>query len=66
MHTLVVSQYFRPEVGATQNRLGTFVDGLVERGHRVSVICEQPNHPAGVFARRLRPASADDRARQAR
>jgi glycosyltransferase involved in cell wall biosynthesis len=45
-----VSQYFRPEVGATQNRLGAFVDGLVERGHRVSVICEQPNHPAGVFA----------------
>jgi glycosyltransferase involved in cell wall biosynthesis len=49
VHTLVVSQYFRPEVGATQNRLGTFVDGLVDRGHRVTVVCEQPNHPAGVF-----------------
>lgn len=50
MHVLVVSQYFRPEVGATQNRLGTFVDGLVDRGHELTVICEQPNHPAGVFA----------------
>lgn len=49
MHVLVVSQYFRPEVGATQNRLGTFTDGLVERGHAVTVVCEQPNHPAGVF-----------------
>ncbi|MCA1587127.1 MAG: glycosyltransferase family 4 protein [Chloroflexi bacterium] len=50
MHTFVVSQYFRPEVGATQNRLATFADGLVARGHRVTVVCEQPNHPAGVFA----------------
>lgn len=49
MHVLVVTQYFRPEVGATQNRLGTFVDGLVARGHQVTVVCEQPNHPAGVF-----------------
>jgi colanic acid biosynthesis glycosyl transferase WcaI len=46
----VVSQYFRPEVGATQNRMSAFVDGLAERGHRVGVVCEQPNHPAGVFA----------------
>jgi glycosyltransferase involved in cell wall biosynthesis len=49
VHILIVSQYFRPEVGATQNRLGTFADGLVERGHTVTVVCEQPNHPAGVF-----------------
>jgi glycosyltransferase involved in cell wall biosynthesis len=49
LNVLVVSQYFRPEAGATQNRLGAFADGLVDRGHRVTVICEQPNHPAGVF-----------------
>lgn len=49
MHVLIVSQYFRPEAGATQNRLGTFADGLVQRGHTVTVACEQPNHPAGVF-----------------
>jgi len=46
---LVVSQFFRPEPGAAQNRLGAFVDGLVGRGHAVTVVCEQPNHPAGVF-----------------
>jgi glycosyltransferase involved in cell wall biosynthesis len=45
----VASQYFPPEPGATQNRLGTFVDALAERGHEVDVVCEQPNHPAGVF-----------------
>lgn len=49
MHVQVVTQYFPPEVGATQNRLGTFVDGLADRGHEVTVVCEQPNHPAGVF-----------------
>ena len=49
MRTLLVSQYFPPEPGATQNRLGTFARGLAERGHEVTVICEQPCHPAGVF-----------------
>lgn len=46
---MVVSQYFPPEIGATQNRMQTFVDGLLDRGHSVTVVCEQPNHPAGVF-----------------
>src|SRR3954468_24539264 len=45
----VASQYFAPEPGATPNRLGTFVDALAARGHEITVICEQPNHPAGVF-----------------
>jgi glycosyltransferase involved in cell wall biosynthesis len=49
MRVLVVSQYFPPEPGATQNRMGAFVDGLVERGHAVTVVCEQPNHPVGAF-----------------
>jgi glycosyltransferase involved in cell wall biosynthesis len=46
---LVVSQYYPPEVGATQNRLASFVHGLSAAGHEVTVICEQPNHPSGVF-----------------
>jgi hypothetical protein len=46
---LVASQYYPPEPGATSNRLGGFVTGLAERGHDVTVICEQPNHPRGVF-----------------
>lgn len=49
MRITIVSQYFAPEDGATQNRLGAFADSLVERGHDVTVICEQPCHPAGVF-----------------
>ena len=51
MRILVVSQYFAPEPGATQNRLGAFADGLAALGHDVTVVCEQPNHPAGVFHR---------------
>jgi len=49
VHVLLVSQFFPPEPGATQNRLGAFAESLLERGHRVTVICEQPNHPSGVF-----------------
>lgn len=49
MKILVLSQYFAPEPGATQNRMGAFVDGLVAQGHHVTVISEQPCHPAGVF-----------------
>lgn len=49
MRILVLSQYFAPEAGATQNRMGAFVDGLAARGHAVTVICEQPCHPGGVF-----------------
>lgn len=49
LNVLVVTQYFPPEPGACPNRLGTFVDGLVARGHAVTVICEQPNYPDGVF-----------------
>jgi glycosyltransferase involved in cell wall biosynthesis len=45
----LVSQYFAPEVGATQNRMAVFAAGLAERGHEVVVVCEQPNHPGGVF-----------------
>jgi glycosyltransferase involved in cell wall biosynthesis len=49
VNVLVVSQYFPPEPGATQNRLGTFSDALAARGHDVTVVCEQPCHPGGRF-----------------
>jgi glycosyltransferase involved in cell wall biosynthesis len=49
LRVAIVSQYFPPEPGATQNRVGTFAEGLAARGHDVTVICEQPNHPAGVY-----------------
>lgn len=48
MRVLIFTQYFTPEVGATQTRLHTFAAGLAERGHDVEVVCEVPNHPQGV------------------
>lgn len=49
MRIALVSQYYAPEIGATQNRMAAFADGLVALGHDVVVVCEQPNHPAGIF-----------------
>lgn len=49
MKVLIVSQYFDPEVTAASLRLGTFADGLAAAGHEVEVLCEVPNHPAGVI-----------------
>lgn len=49
MRILVVSQFFPPEIGAAQNRLDVFTEGLRARGHDVTVICEQPNHPQGRY-----------------
>jgi len=51
MKILVVTQYFPPEPGAPSNRLQSFVEAMVKRGHKVTVVCEFPNYPTG----RLRP-----------
>ncbi len=48
MRIMIFTQFFPPEIGATQTRLETFAAGLAERGHDVEVICEVPNHPQGV------------------
>ncbi|MGN6799134.1 MAG: glycosyltransferase [Gaiellaceae bacterium] len=45
----LLSQYFPPEVGATQSRMQAFAEYLAARGHEVTVICEFPNHPHGVI-----------------
>jgi glycosyltransferase involved in cell wall biosynthesis len=49
LRVLLVSQYYAPEVGATQNRMNAFVEAIRDAGHEVTVICEQPNHPSGIF-----------------
>jgi len=49
LRVLIISQYFPPEVGATQSRMQAFAEHLVGRGHEVTVICEFPNHPHGVM-----------------
>ncbi|HSN74663.1 MAG TPA: glycosyltransferase family 4 protein [Anaerolineae bacterium] len=48
MHILYLSQYFPPEVGATQTRAYEMARGLVQAGHRVTMIAEVPNHPSGI------------------
>jgi len=51
---VIVSQYFPPEVGATQSRMQSFAEYLAARGHRVTIICEFPNHPHGTIPARYR------------
>jgi colanic acid biosynthesis glycosyl transferase WcaI len=43
LRILVVSQYFPPE----PSRIGDLAQGLVERGHRVTVLTGKPNYPGG-------------------
>ena len=49
LRILLVSQYFPPEIGATQSRMQAFAEYLARRGHDVTVIAEFPNHPLGVI-----------------
>lgn len=42
-----MTQYFTPEVGATQTRIHEFARACVTAGHRVTVLTEFPNHPHG-------------------
>jgi len=46
---VIVSQYFHPEVGATQTRARELARAFLRAGHRVTVVCEVPNHPHGVI-----------------
>jgi colanic acid biosynthesis glycosyl transferase WcaI len=44
------SQYYPPEIGATQTRMHFFASRLAAKGHRVAVVAEVPNHPSGIIA----------------
>jgi len=54
MTVLLVTQYFHPEIGATQTRMMAFAQALVDGGHTVDVLTEFPNHPAGVIPSRYK------------
>ena len=56
LRVILVSQYFPPEIGATQSRMQSFAEQLADQGHQVTVICEFPNHPHGRV-----PAAYDGR-----
>lgn len=60
LRILLLSQYFPPEVGATQSRMQAFAEYLAARGHRVTVICEFPNHPHGVVPAEYRGRLYED------
>ncbi len=47
MRFLVLSQYYPPEVGATQVRLSSMCRELVRAGHQVDVVTAMPHHPIG-------------------
>jgi glycosyltransferase involved in cell wall biosynthesis len=49
MRILYLTQYFPPENGATQARAWEMASNWVRLGHQVTVLCEIPNHPAGVI-----------------
>ncbi len=44
---LFVTQYFPPERGAAQVRIGAVTRELARRGHRVEVVTAIPNYPTG-------------------
>ncbi len=49
MHIVIVTQYFPPEIGAAATRWGEYSRILTDMGHKVTVLCEMPNYPAGVY-----------------
>jgi colanic acid biosynthesis glycosyl transferase WcaI len=47
MRILLLTQYFAPEVGASQVRLSAFCRELRAAGHEVEVVTAMPHHPEG-------------------
>ena len=48
MRTLIVTQYFPPEIGAPQARLSELARFWAEAGDEVTVLTGMPNHPTGI------------------
>jgi hypothetical protein len=49
MRILYFSQYYPPEVGATQTRAFEMSRYMASRGHKVTIVTEVPNHPSGII-----------------
>ena len=47
MHLFLVTQYYPPEIGAAPSRWGDYVNLLIKKGHKVTVLCQTPNYPKG-------------------
>ncbi len=50
MKFVILTQYFFPEVGATQARLDAVCTELGNAGHQVEVVTAMPHHPTGRIA----------------
>jgi len=44
---LILTQYYPPEIGAAQTRLGAIARALIQRGHTLEVVTAMPNHSFG-------------------
>ena len=47
LRIVLLTQYYRPEVGAAQVRLQAITSELVRQGHHVEVVTSMPNYPLG-------------------
>lgn len=47
MHITLQTQYYAPEIGAPQRRLGHLAETFARRGHRVTVLTAMPSYPRG-------------------
>ena len=47
MRMLILTQFFAPETGAPQTRLGALARELIRLGHEAEVVTAMPNYPAG-------------------
>jgi len=47
MRFLFLTQFYPPEVGATQNRVSDLAERLARAGHDVTVLTSMPNYPQG-------------------
>lgn len=47
MRILFLTQYFPPEIGASQNRLSDLAHRLAEASHTITVVTAMPNYPEG-------------------
>lgn len=54
MRILLLTQYFPPEKGAAQVRLGELAGGLQSQGHEVTVVTAFPNYPTGIIPEKYR------------
>ena len=49
LKTVLLTQYYPPEMGAAPNRLSDLAKDLVNLGHSVTVLTAMPNYPTGRY-----------------